>query len=77
MPIYEFKCKNCGKVSEFIELNFDEINLKCKFCGSYQLIKLFSKPSLLNNSRESGKTCCGRDERCDTPPCKDEGRCKR
>lgn len=25
----------------------------------------------------SGQTCCGRDERCDTPPCSDNGRCKR
>ena len=27
--------------------------------------------------RNKGKTCCGREERCDSPPCSDDGVCKR
>lgn len=78
MPIYEFKCKNCGKVNEFIELNFKEINLRCNFCGSGELIKSFSKLSVLSTNKDNiSKTCCGREERCDSPPCNDDGRCRR
>jgi len=29
------------------------------------------------NSSFSGRTCCGRTERCDRPPCSDDGACKR
>jgi hypothetical protein len=24
-----------------------------------------------------GSTCCGRSERCDTPPCSNDGKCQR
>ncbi len=82
MPIYEYKCKNCDKISEFlIGVNQDKPEIKCEFCGSKELEKIFSKTIVRTNSSipglRGGKTCCGRDERCDTPPCSDDGACKR
>lgn len=64
--------QNCGKVNEFIELNFKKINLRCNFCGSEELVKLFSKPSVLGIYKDNeSKTSCGKGERGDSPPCID------
>ncbi len=77
MQIYEYKCKNCEKINEFFLSDFNEGDLKCNFCGGKELVRLFSKTSVLKNTRSKGKTCCGRDERCDTPPCSGDSRCRR
>ncbi|MBS4015880.1 MAG: zinc ribbon domain-containing protein [Candidatus Latescibacteria bacterium] len=80
MPIYEYQCKKCGTDSEFlIGVGQDQAELKCKNCGSPELEKMFSKTAIGKNNiiaRQHGKTCCGRDERCDTPPCSG-GACQR
>ena len=79
MPIYEYKCANCGKINEFLEgVGQGEEEKICKFCGSKQLVKIFSVINVL--SEEDGinfqdKTCCGKDEPCEKPPCSKEGRC--
>jgi putative FmdB family regulatory protein len=82
MPIYEYKCKDCGKISEFlIGVVRDTLEIKCHFCGSKEVDKIFSKsftPAAGNlPGSQGGKTCCGREERCDTPPCSDGGACRR
>ena len=82
MPIYEYRCVKCGKVSEFlVGVGREDTEIKCKSCGSEELIKLISV-SFVSRSKnligsQHGTTCCGRDERCDKPPCSDEGVCKR
>jgi len=81
MPIYEYRCNNCGKVSEFLEgIGGSEVDKTCKHCGSKKLDKIFSKSYVSKGNiigSQGGKTCCGRDERCDTPPCSSDGECKR
>lgn len=82
MPIYEYKCRDCGKVTEFlIGVTKDKAEMKCSFCGSKKLGKLFSQSFVSTGNRiigsQGGKTCCGRTERCDTPPCSGDGVCKR
>jgi len=65
MPIYEYKCTECGHVSELlvnIGRNSDE--LKCSACGAITLEQLISASafSFNNNeltSGERGSTCCG------------------
>ncbi len=74
MPVYEYQCKKCGKVSEFLlGVVQESIEIKCKDCGSEELDKIFSKSFISRSgsliASQGGKTCCGRDERCDTPPC--------
>jgi len=79
MPIYEYKCQTCGQVAEFLvrSLSSSE-NLSCPSCGSQNLERLFSVPSLLKEKTSSpGHTCCGRTERCETPPCSTDDRCRR
>ncbi|MEW6104279.1 MAG: zinc ribbon domain-containing protein [bacterium] len=82
MPIYEYKCKDCGKVSEFlVGVTVDAPEIKCSFCESEKLDKVISKSFISTSgkiiSSQGGKTCCGKTERCDTPPCSDGGVCRR
>ncbi|KPJ63370.1 MAG: hypothetical protein AMS15_00650 [Planctomycetes bacterium DG_23] len=79
MPIYEYKCEDCGKVSEVFQkkVNAQE-KPACPSCGSKRLAKLISVPSVSVKSGPSiaGGTCCGRDTPCAVPPCSD-GTCVR
>ena len=80
MPIYEYRCDDCGTVSEFLLLHRRTAKeLTCSQCQSPNLTKLLSAPSavMTGNSSQKGATCCGREERCDTPPCSSGGTCSR
>ncbi len=81
MPLYEYQCKKCGTTSEFlVGVGQEQTEIKCRKCGSTELEKIFSKTVIAKNSNiignQHGKTCCGRDERCDKPPCSN-GVCNR
>ena len=82
MPIYEYRCKDCGAISEFlIGVNQDRAEIRCEQCASTKVEKVFSQSHIskggvgINGS--IGETCCGRTERCDVPPCSDDGVCRR
>jgi putative FmdB family regulatory protein len=80
MPIYEYKCENCGRVTENLQKGFKQANeIICPHCGSTKLQKLISTFGSVKKGGFSrkGATCCGRDERCDTPPCSSDGTCRR
>lgn len=80
MPIYEYKCENCGKVIEiFHQAPSQESLPACPDCGSTKLTKLLSTPGMVKVGDGSipGTTCCGRTERCDKPPCSDDDVCRR
>jgi len=80
MPIYEYRCKECGKVFELFHkgLETGEVSV-CPDCGSKRLEKLVSAPAavIIGGSHSKGTTCCGKTERCDSPPCSTDGTCKR
>jgi len=79
MPIYEYRCKECGVVSEFL-INIDKDDaISCKICGSLEMERVMSPASFKVRSvgHAPGKTCCGREERCDTPPCSEGEFCRR
>jgi putative FmdB family regulatory protein len=78
MPIYEYKCRECGKVSEIFLHSLNNQNVQCPACGSYKLDKLLSASyTLKTQSAAPGSTCCGREERCETPPCSLDNTCRR
>jgi putative FmdB family regulatory protein len=79
MPIYEFRCNDCGATSEFlVGIGAKEQPLRCKKCGSSQLEKMISISHPLKSERRSpGHTCCGREERCSAPPCSTNSGCRR
>jgi putative FmdB family regulatory protein len=77
MPIYEYECKSCGQIQEIIQASGEKLSLKCTHCGSSDFKKLISAAFVSTGlSANKGKTCCGRDERCDTPPCSIDGTCR-
>ena len=45
MPIYEYRCKDCGKVSEFQMKMSDPNPEACPSCGHAALSKIMSLPS--------------------------------
>lgn len=67
MPIYEYKCQECGKKSEYrVSFHEEQNPVTCKSCGSRKVQKLISVP-VISSGKElpSGQqTCCGRNERC-------------
>ena len=78
MPIYEYKCPACGQVSEaLVHGFFSPKTPKCPDCG-HDMERRLSSPNLVKNSTATpGKTCCGRDERCETPTCSTGSQCRR
>jgi len=81
MPLFEYRCSRCGDVSEFLEgVTQDKPTQRCRSCGSEALERLPSA-SVVRRANKLGpqtrKTCCGREERCDTPPCGGVGDCQR
>jgi putative FmdB family regulatory protein len=71
MPIYEYRCEQCGQVNEFLILGRRD-PLLCKQCGSKDLTKLLSAhntviaPSRGPTEPLSGG-CCGTPNSCGTP----------
>ena len=44
MPIYEYRCQDCGKKLSFLMLNRDKpFTPQCNRCGSKNLTRLFSR----------------------------------
>jgi putative FmdB family regulatory protein len=66
MPIYEYKCRECGETSEYRITSQSQANsVACKNCGSNKLDKKISAPVIsTGNSEPTGQTCCGRTHRC-------------
>jgi putative FmdB family regulatory protein len=78
MPIYEYRCTNCGEKSEVL-VQFGQALPSCPSCGSPLLEKMVSAPYVMRGAvaRPKGRTCCGQEERCATPPCTTERGCRR
>ena len=77
MPIYEYRCADCGRTFEALVRGKRVVS--CPDCGSSSLEKLLSAATVLSGStsRPSGRTCCGRSERCNAPPCSTGSACRR
>lgn len=63
MPIFEFKCQDCGKVFEHLQLPGHSQYPSCPSCQGQKLVKLISAPFLPSsvgkpyNDEIAG--CCG------------------
>lgn len=43
MPIFEYRCDNCGKTHETLELSKSDASNGCPYCGSLAINKIMSK----------------------------------
>jgi putative FmdB family regulatory protein len=85
VPTYDYQCRVCGHRFEQQQKINDAPLTECPKCrgevtrllsgGSGFILK--SSPNRASGNRtgdycsfeQTGKTCCGREQRCDTPPC--------
>ena len=50
MPIYEYRCEDCGRISEFLLIKTDEIFVpQCKRCKSKKMSRVFSKVRVIRS----------------------------
>lgn len=87
MPTYEYECQSCGyRFEQFQKMSDLPVKI-CPECGAPVMKLIGAGMGIIfkgsgffatdYSRRSAGKTCCGRTERCETPPCTDNGRCKR
>jgi putative FmdB family regulatory protein len=70
MPIYEYKCQDCGQINEVLVLKKDE-EVSCKSCNSQNLEKLISAHNTVGSTNDfiasSPGGCCGSPNSCGSP----------
>jgi len=62
MPIFEYKCNDCRKEFEILQLHGQNNELKCSGCGSRNLQKMISAPFLPSSVGKPANDdirCCG------------------
>ena len=51
MPIYEYRCEHCGRLSTFLVFKGDFLPI-CKHCGGKNLTKLISRVTFLRSDED-------------------------
>ncbi len=84
MPTYEYECESCGLRFEHQQAITEEPLTECPECrgkvrrlvssGGGFIFKESSHSHIGQNKQvcsleHVGRTCCGREERCEKPPC--------
>lgn len=50
MPIYEYRCNDCKKISSFLLLRIsEEVEAYCKICGSKNVTRIISRVAVLKS----------------------------
>jgi putative FmdB family regulatory protein len=50
MPIYEFRCEDCGKISEFLLIKAEEVFIpQCKRCKSKKMSRVLSRVRVIRS----------------------------
>jgi putative FmdB family regulatory protein len=57
MPLFEYKCAECGSVTEFLESSGSKAKHPCSKCGSGDTSKVFSTFAPMVKDRASGGKC--------------------
>ena len=72
MPIFEYRCAACGRVSEFlVGVAADEDRPHCTACGSRMVEKIFSAHAAPAKTTSGADPPCGLDS-----PCANAGSCR-
>ena len=53
MPIYEYRCRQCGQKSSFLLLSVkSQFEARCQHCGGTDLVRLISRVALLRSEEQ-------------------------
>ena len=78
MPIYEYSCKECQGITDFLEgVGAGEEKKACRHCGSEELVRVPSVSNVSSGGRKDDLPCCGSAGSCDNLPCAARGSCKK
>jgi putative FmdB family regulatory protein len=69
MPIYEYQCSECGRVSEVLVFGKED-GAACRHCGSTALTKLMSAHNTMSSAPSAAApdcSCCGSQNMCGAP----------
>ncbi|MFH1858130.1 MAG: zinc ribbon domain-containing protein [Candidatus Omnitrophota bacterium] len=76
MPLYDFRCAECGRTTEvLVRTSLEKESPECPECGSKRLERLISAPNIPKENTAGaprcgkGITCCGSSTPCENPPC--------
>jgi putative FmdB family regulatory protein len=64
VPIYEYKCDDCGKITELLENAGNKGERKCAHCGSGKLKKQFSVFSAQVKEGQSALQLADKSKKC-------------
>lgn len=73
MPIYEYKCTECGKISEVVVgIAENNAEIKCSQCGSEFMEKIIPSTFIVIEAKKketisNNTSCCGTTTPCDNP----------
>ncbi len=64
MPLYEYKCEECGRTTEVLQSTGGGSTPDCEHCGSGKLRRAFS--AFASRSKKSGGASSGGSSSCST-----------
>ena len=77
MPMFEYRCKKCGSLSEFLVYGGRTDGLACRSCGNTGLEKMLSAPNV--HTAAAVSSCqtmgCPSGPQCGSSPCASGGCC--
>ncbi len=76
MPIYEYKCRDCGHQYDYLHVSSEDDAPVCPECGSTasdRVMSTFSVGTL--KSFGGGQTCCGASDPSQNSSCAGPGSC--
>ncbi len=76
MPLHDYRCLACGEAFEHLQ-GLREPDPETSPCCGAAVERILAVPAdhRRRHPRLTGRTCCGHEERCDTPPCGDGQPC--
>ncbi|MDD5747123.1 MAG: zinc ribbon domain-containing protein [Candidatus Omnitrophica bacterium] len=75
MPIFEYQCQDCGKISEFlVGVVQAKVTIACRACGSTKMTKKISS-GFVSTGAKSKQDYCAQKGPCSTPACMHGGGC--
>ncbi len=76
MPIFEYECTACKKVSELlIGVSLSKVEIQCSYCGSKKMHRKISRSFVSTGSKTKQEFCAQKGPCQASPSCMNGGGC--